>query len=417
VQARLVDLETDARYPLSRLDPPETGDERALAGQPLPFNDAAREALRNTGGAFWFVESSEDGLQYRFAVLLAERLRGVRARLDLFTHVADDGTPLGAATLELARGFFYMAILGDSVQWGNGLTEPSKMSSLTIAAIERATGQRVVWQRYAQSGARIVTAEGDATCAAHCWGEVPTVSTSITMQADQIERPDVLDLVLMDGCINDVGVGRILNPATPAADMLALTDQFCDQALGDLLLKVHGLAPQAHIIVTGYFQMVSEESDLLNVTTWLTALGFPPDGETEALTQLTQRSVDFRDAAHAGMQAAVDRLNAEAGATRALFADAGFGPQNAIFASDPWLWNLIPDSTLLDDLNLGFELALFPEDAVQERRLQNCMEWDTAGPVLACIYASVGHPNVTGAQAYADAIIARLREVGVLPAP
>lgn len=415
LRVALRDVLTDTRYELTRVPPPATGDERAPAADPRPFDAYSTEKLRSDAGVFWLADGAPNGDEHRFAVVLPDRTRAARVRLEFFTSVADDGTPLGSARLELVDDFFYVAILGDSVQWGNGLLESDKMSALMIAAIERETSRKVIWQRFAHSGARIVPGTGDSACVVQCWGETPTVSTSITLQAELIERPDLLDLVLMDGCINDVGVGSILNPATPEDRLLALIDQFCDAELGTLLLKLRVLASQAHIIVTGYYPIVGPESDILDLRVWLGTLGFPSDGEEDFLAQLARRSLIFRDAAHAAMRTAVDRVNAAAGPATIAFADPGFGPENAISGPDPWLWGLTSTSPVLQDFLDDLGITLFPEDSLQSQRLTNCFDWETIDPSLVCLYVSVGHPNPTGARAYAAAITAALRDLGVLP--
>ncbi len=77
-----------------------------------------------------------------------------------------------------------------------------------------------------------------------------------------------------------------------------------------------------------------------------------------------------------------------------IFVDPGFTEENAAFASEPWLWGLNNDLT--------------PQDEVAGPRRGAC---DAAIPRhegLAreqCYRASAGHPNVTGARKYADAIL------------
>ena len=95
------------------------------------------------------------------------------------------------------------------------------------------------------------------------------------------------------------------------------------------------------------------------------------------------------------------------------FADPGFGVENAVFGPDRWLWSMRSVSQLFDGLDLGLEL--FPEDPIEALRYASCFEVDVEPDVISCIYASVGHPNPTGARAYGDAVIGALGEFGILP--
>lgn len=415
LRLRLIDSQTGAAAELVRIDAPASDAERARASRPRPFNEAVAAVLRSGRGVAW-LDRSSDNLDHRYAVLVPRDLLSAFTRLELYSATAADGTPILGTRLHLVRDFFYLAIIGDSIQWGNGLLELQKMPVLISQVIERETGRKVIRQRYAHSGAKIVPAEGDDVCEVNCVGEVPHAMTSVMAQADQIERPDLLDLVLLDGCINDVGVATILNPMTPEEGLVELTEQFCDQEMGTLLRKVRGLAPQARIVVTGYYQIVSEQSDFEDLGTWAETLGLTTTGEdAEVLAAMVNLSIVFHHASRASLQAAVARVNAEtAAAPRIAFADPGFGSENAVFAPQKWLWSLTNENLVLQ--SLGLELPAIPEDPLQDFRLSECFDEGIVGGIIPCLYASVGHPNARGARAYADAVTRSLRELGVLPA-
>ena len=416
LRVRLTDLDSDAVTDFVFLDSPTTDTQRQVASEPRPFDEQGRDLLRSGTGIFWMADSpaTANGLEHRYAVLIPKTLLSPFTRLDMFNSQAADGTPLGAARIGLARDFFYLAIIGDSIQWGNGLPEEDKMSALVTEVIERETGKTVIRQRYAHSGARVVPAEGDSVCEVDCTGEVPTASTSITVQADLIQRPDLADLILMDGCINDVGVGAIIDPRTTDEELAGLTEAFCRDEMTTLLRKVRSLAPSASIVVTGYFQIIGPESDLFALNQWRTARGSASEeDEGELVDELTQQSIVFHDVAHESLRAAIDAVNAEAhDGPGIVFADPDFGPEHAVFTPDRWLWSMTADSDLFRDLDI--ELELFPEDPLQEFRLSRCFAPDVIDALLSCLYVSVGHPNPTGARAYADAVVDALRDLGTL---
>ncbi len=299
LQVRIVDLESGNQASLMSVAPPSGEAELALAGNPNPFNARTREALAAGQGVFWPADLAdgegnvdsdgyEPSLARRFAVLVPGRHLSAFSQLEMFTHTADDGTPLGAAPIELVQDFFYMVVIGDSVQWGNGLREEDKMSTLVGEVIEHETRRRVILQRYAHSGARIVPAEGDSICQANCTGEVPSVSTSITVQAEQIQHPELVDFVLMDGCINDVNVVTIINPRTTDEELVSLSEQFCRDEMTTLLHNVHSLVPQARIVATGYYQFVAPDSDIFGLRQWAQVKGLVSEESDAAFVEVEE---------------------------------------------------------------------------------------------------------------------------------
>lgn len=418
LEVRLLDSEAGSLTAFHYVAPPATPAERELASDPGPFDSTTRELLAGGQGVYWLANS--DGqtgeLRDRFAMLIPEVILSPFTKLQMFTDAADDGTPIGLAEIELVRDFFYLAIIGDSVLWGSGLEEQDKMSALAAEVIERETHKKVVCQRFAHSGARIVPAEGDSICEVNCSGEVPTASTSITVQADLIEHPELVDLVLMDGCINDVGVPSIIDPEIGGDEFAELIRRFCRDEMTTLIGKVRSLAPQARIVVTGYYPIVGPQSDPFGLQQWAKThdLELGEEG-VQFVNAVTANSLLFHDTARDSLSAAVDAVNEQdAGGPMIAFADPGFGLENSVFAQDSWLWGMSSQSAHFDGIEI--DLELFPEDPIDGLRLANCFEPDIIVDVISCVYASVGHPNPTGARAYADAIIEALRDLAVLPA-
>ena len=98
------------------------------------------------------------------------------------------------------------------------------------------------------------------------------------------------------------------------------------------------------------------------------------------------------------LQRAVDETNAALTAPRIVLVDPGFTEDNAMFAGDPWLWGLNSD--------------LSPQDEVVDARHGACdvaIPWFDGFAREQCYRASAGHPNVKGAQRYADAILQAIR--------
>src|SRR5580698_2883875 len=101
---------------------------------------------------------------------------------------------------------FRIVSIGDSVIWGQGLLPDEKFNTL----VRQALPGGATLESAAHSGAVIGATGATGTPQP---GEVPASRLSIIEQCDAYANsPDTVDLVLMNGGINDVGVANILNP-------------------------------------------------------------------------------------------------------------------------------------------------------------------------------------------------------------
>jgi lysophospholipase L1-like esterase len=411
---RLIDRDTKTVTLLQRVTAPASAEEQAAATPPAPFSATVSALLAKPQPVFWVDSTGPGRLDVRVAVLIPEALLTASTRLEMYTRTTSAGAPLAAAQLELVRDFFYLTVLGDSVTWGNGLQEKDKMTTHMIADIEQATGRRVINQRYAQTGANIVPEPDDGVCAVSCFGEAPAVNMSITTQVGQIRRPELLELVFLNGCINDVGLTTILNPDTTDEQLTGLTQHFCGTEMATLLRKIRDLAPQARIVVAGYYPIVGPDSDIFALRTWESTRGENSTiADSPFLAQLVAHSDLFYTLANASLRGAIAQLNAEAGGTLVAFADPQFGSQNAVFAPQKLLWSMTSENRLSADINVS--LALFPEDDMLTARAEGCVGIEDVFDFVTCIYDSVGHPNPAGARVFATAIAQELRNLGILP--
>jgi hypothetical protein len=71
--------------------------------------------------------------------------------------------------------------------------------------------------------------------------------------------PKDVNLVLLDGCINDVGaLERLTNPKVSPNEVTHQAKLGCFDGMVQLLKEVSTKFPNAKIIVTGYYQEVSK---------------------------------------------------------------------------------------------------------------------------------------------------------------
>ena len=404
----------DAPINLVRVDPPaqdsDAGVRRLIA---------ANESTCAVSGCFWLPPDSPSSrsLSHRVRVLVPDALLSDLPWLELFVSETAGGTPLAADRIQLTQSFFYLAALGDSIVWGNGLRDRQKFRNIVADTIEHETGRKVVPQVLAVSGAEIVGEQPFTICDVGCSGEAPTGVTPILVQAERVQQPELMDLILLDGCANDVGLAAILSPLTDPVELADATRGFCGEQMVNLLRKVRSAAPQAPIVVSGYYPFVSSNSLEGGAEELGVIQGVARDdlnGVDDPLSALVVNSTVFDAESRAALEQAVATVNAEGGSTDMVaFADPGFSEQNAVFASQSWVWNLKQNADLAD--SLGLDLRLFPEDPLLDFRVERCTQTGVVPDLVSCIYASLAHPNPTGAQAYADAITDRLRDLGVLP--
>lgn len=415
----LTDVASKSSFNCTKVDPPAAGGQITVDTIPQALSDSVRQVLASGQGVFWLAESDTPAanLEHRMAVVVPETLLKQYTRLEVFTSVTPDGFPLGADRLYLAKGFFYMVTLGESVAVGNGLPDEDKFAHLVADVIEQETHLKVIHQMLAASAADIMPEEDDGICGIDCYREAPLVKTSIAVQVDQIERPDLIELVLLTGCINDVEVLTIIDPETDQEELAELTSSACRDEMTTLLKKIRAITPQAYVVVTGYYPILSEASYLpAGLEVWVASLEMEIQEDISAWLESAVANFSiFLEAAHPGLAAAVDAVNAESlgnAGPMVAFVDPEFGPENALFAPESWLWGLTKELPNVDDLEL--DLELFPEDPRFSERISVCFNNVGADPSLSCLYASLAHPNRTGSQVYADAIVAALRQLGVL---
>lgn len=296
---------------------------------------------------------------------------------------------------------FRIVVLGDSVPWGQGLNIPDKFYSLVQFALAGNNDPQSCIV-LAHSGATIGVGVDNSSDPVD--GEVPTSFPTIIRQCETFsDSPESVDLVLLNGGLNDIDFRLILNPFTDSSDLHDMIRQFCFRDMRTLLESVTGkfTKPAAKIVVTGYFPVLSVESHLPLVPLFLAMHGVGTATFLDILGDSVLHKVlanceQFYEQSSRMLEKAVNKINQAAGGTpRVFFAQPPFTASNAALASDPWLW--------------GVKVDFSPEDPVRDHRRVACDSFST-DPIrrLICHRASAGHPNVTGSRKFADAILAAI---------
>jgi lysophospholipase L1-like esterase len=279
-----------------------------------------------------------------------------------------------------------MAVLGDSVLWGSGLEEEQKLWSLVRRWLEE-NGESVRVRVLAHALA-VVERDAVKDAAPPVWGEVRYRYPSITYQALEDPRlgddPEAIGLVLVNGGINDLGPLNLVNPWRSPRWVREQAAEHCGRKMRHLLLGLLTRLPEAQVVVTGYFPIVSAQ------TWFVRALPF-----RSLRRRLVDLSKTWAEASEAWLRWAVDQANLHGSGSRVLYAGVRFGPEHCYGAPDAYVWSLWE--------------ALTDRTPVGKRRRCECRRrkpWD-----LICPIDRAFHPNDKGAQAYAEAVIDALAGV------
>ena len=160
-------------------------------------------------------------------------------------------------------------VLGDSISWGQGLRDEHKASSLVKSWLEQQTGREVRQMIQAHSGAIIGSADlsEDKTArdaAAELDGELSRAYPTINDQIDyalKMSNPAVIDLVMVNGCINDVDSRRLLNAANTPDNIRELAQAKCGPPVEALLTRI---AQGMHITVNPRYGTWSVQDRAVN---------------------------------------------------------------------------------------------------------------------------------------------------------
>ena len=286
-----------------------------------------------------------------------------------------------------------MLVLGDSILWGQGLKNQNKSWYLVKTWLEKTTGMTLHEKIEAHAGAMIGSAGAEVPKTLTVHGEINSAYPTLHDQIDEAIKgyvdPSQVDLVLVDGCINDVNARRFLNAANAPDEIQALAQEKCGAPVEQLLKRIALSFSNAHIIVSGYYPVISEKT--------------PRDFFMRALAKRFYAQID---------------ANAPKIRQRVLFAKVAFEPEHAFAAHDSRLWGF--DASLLRKLlvilTLG-RVTLTTNDEVRSQRWSVCGDFFKAvrgetddqkrrrkETLMVCRLAAIAHPNRKGAMMYAEAI-------------
>ena len=374
-------------YEINKFDKTKTEIELVGTGfQDYPISSVWNINTPIASGSEIIIENNK-----KLKIILNQRLNDLHIDLKLRTSSADFSNEI---RVEINQVF--IAVFGDSVAWGQGLREDRKMYSLVAEEIRKRSNMIIQTQVLAHSGANIGP-EVHLSGSGKSGPEVPNTFPTILEQVDNYQGiPENVDFVLVIGGINDIGVQTILT-STSLKELTSHTHEIISERMTTLLRKIEQKFKNARIIVPGYYQIISEDSDVDSIKTFLILLGL---GGTIAFPLLALTAEFFRKEISLKCKAFSEEANRTLSQTvsdfnskRIFFVDPGFTIFNALAAQNSLLWEI------------------FENDDVRNERVKQCEPTKNAFGITDPIYcndASMGHPNPEGAKRYANLIISRL---------
>jgi len=355
-----------------------------------------------------------------------------------------------------------MVAVGDSVIWGQGLRHEDKFVTQVYAAL---TDGEVLPERNikAHSGAVIgrshegpegseeelvltgVEQELGSVSTRTGRHEKPNGGLSILQQVDRLpydyfahdapgrglqreadrayDHVRDVDLVVLDGGINDIGTKSIPLNFTDRDRLEREIRRRCYDDLSYLIAETRRKFPDATIVVTSYFPFLSFDSDLnehelialaalgLGLLLGLSVgLAFEVFVELYARPRLIRNVLFFNRRQLHYVRKAVTEQDRRLDGPEILFATPGYKSENSTNAREAWFWPAREEPTW------GGEESFVPlgsegDPGVADQRKVVCAaDGDEGLSHFMCEKAATFHPNPAGADAYARAILTRYED-------
>ena len=320
-----------------------------------------------------------------------------------------------------------LVALGDSIVWGQGLSVESKFVNIVTQRLPQIAGRVGKSENYAHSGATLMNEPSDPLkVLATANGEVPRSSNSIRTQLAAVTDPKTVDIVIVNGCINDVGSNSIVLPGRSSQSAWrSIATERCLAPMKTLLVEVLAKFPNARVVVPGYYPIFLPDdgkSSSLRLSTfgaignWVedkiddlsdSLLGKAIDSacgddtKCEKTTSsktlragLASRSRWWAEESSRALREAVDTVSRSNRTRKLAFAPVTFSSGDGVGQAHSKLWN--PGEI----------------DPRSSDRSVECKRAREKAPKLnfkRCVLASSFHPNTRGAKHYADAVETALR--------
>ena len=349
-----------------------------------------------------------------------------------------------------------MLAFGDSAMWGNGLNNAHKYAHLVAQYVADGTGRTVKLVSYAHSGANIADKDSCYAPTLDSDNGVPPgdlnagLPTILQQEGEARKDYDDAELILLDGCINDVSAYKIALPfplsGLKPEEVRHRTHQWCSDNMLKLLQLTAKHFQLATVIVSNYWLIISEKSSPVGIALSKNPANFTPsEGRTYGQVEDLLKA-ELKAEREAGRQATDVNALADPKATFQRWSDSSYAFLNTTEICFDWAVASVDGKTTKPNgteacpevghvdaqpatsalraflakvsrepqysYGAGREKRLWSvpgvghkKDEVYKERGALCeSHYDNAADDFICHVNPTAHPNVPGAEAYSKSI-------------
>jgi len=243
----------------------------------------------------------------------------------------------------------------------------------------------------------------------------PSIRSQIDHARREYADANSVDLVMLSGGITDVLVANTVNPFLPREKQIELIRKYCNEEMKRTLEHATATFPKAIFVVAGYFPIISTSSDMNKISRYFfKATKFPhplqfvlTNGAVKQLLKVLRKRMALRSRSwvresNRAIKEAIGEINKMPGGDRAIFVESPITEQTCFGTKNSLLWDT-DDDNLPRDERYAERKTICPEvfSEIKYHHYGNMS-------VRMCEIAAIGHPNIEGSRAYAEAVKSKL---------
>jgi hypothetical protein len=328
---------------------------------------------------------------------------------------------------------FEMLVVGDSIISGQGLREKNKSYHLVKQWLERevfGASRQVNLKVKAHSGARISLHKDELKNLLEAEDDInkfynreinlsfPSIEAQIDAAGKEYESAESVNLILLSGGITDVTVANLINPFFKEEKLRGSIHKYCNEAMRGLLEHATETFPNASVAVLGYFPLISTKSDVNKISKFfLKVVKFPHPLQmafTNDLSKQFMKIIRKKMAKNSKIWVAesnreiceaITKVNTKFDKPKIFFVKTPITEETCYATKNSLLWQTDEDNLPNDEM--------YNERKIECRKAFDELKFHDYGKLTnrMCEIMGIGHPNIEGAKAYAEAIKDRLRTI------
>jgi len=321
---------------------------------------------------------------------------------------------------------FEMLVVGDSLISAQGLKEENKFYYLVKEWLQNevfGASRQVNLKVKAHSGSRISLHEDELEKMRKAGDDInkfhhqeinlsfPSIGTQIDVARKEYENPESVNLIVLSGGITDVLVANTVNPFLNEKKMRELIHKYCNESMFGVLEHTTKTFPNALVAVVGYFPIISTKSDVNQLSRYLfKAVKFPhplqftfTNGLSKQFMKILRKNMTARSRiwvaeSNRNLREAIGKVNAKFDKQKVVFVNSPITEETCYATKNTFLWETDKDNLPNDEL--------YNERKIECRAALDEIKYHHYGKLSTrmCELAAIGHPNVKGSKAYAEAI-------------